>query len=64
MTEFEKNLALATIIPYLPPQVQKILVDFILRDCEIRLSDRALREYEDYFKRVDEKFKKTYMEKQ
>ncbi len=51
------------LIPFLPPKIQKLLTDNVLRDCDIKLSGAELKEYEEYYQRVEEKFQKTYMEK-
>lgn len=63
MTEIEKAIPLAMIIPFVPPAVQKKILDWILRDANVLLSDKDLKEYEDYFKRVKEKFSEDYMRK-
>lgn len=51
------------LIPFLPPKIQKILTDTILRDAGIKLTGAELEEYEKYYQRVEEKFQKTYMER-
>ena len=51
------------LIPFLPPKIQKLLTDNVLRDCNIKLTGAELKEYEEYYQRVEEKFQKTYMEK-
>ncbi len=61
--DFESCIALSMLIPFLPPKIQKILTDNILRDCNIKLTGADLEEYEKYYQRVEEKFQKTYMEK-
>lgn len=61
--DFERSLALSMLIPFLPPKIQKLLTDNVLRDCEIKLTGEDLKEYEEYYQRVEEKFQKTYMEK-
>jgi len=61
--DFERTIALGMLIPFLPPKIQKVCSDFILRDCNIKLTGEDLKEYEEYYKRVEEKFQKTYMEK-
>ncbi len=63
LVNFEKNLALVGIMNYLPPRVQKVLIDYILTDSDIKLEGETLEQYEKYFQRVYEKFEKDYMEK-
>lgn len=62
MSELD-NFALASLIPFLPPKVQKIIIDTVLRNCKITLQQDTLEEYEKYYQRVEEKFQQDYMEK-
>jgi len=61
--DFERSIALSMLIPFLPPKIQKLLTDQILRDCVVKLSGEDLKEYEKYYQRVEEKFQKTYMDR-
>ena len=47
------------LIPFLPPKIQKLLTDNVLRECNIKLSGADLEEYEKYYQRVEEKFQKV-----
>ena len=57
------DFALVGIIPFLPPRAQKIVIEKILETSKLKLNQEALAEYEDYWKRVQHKFERDYMDK-
>ena len=59
----EESMALAFALPYVPPKTQKIIIDYLLNTAGLKLPQEALEEYENYYKRVEEKFLRDYMEK-
>ena len=56
------DFALVGIINFLPPKAQKLVIEKILSNAKLKLNPEALEEYENYWKRVQHKFQRDYMD--
>ena len=57
-----QSLALGAIINVVPPQVQKLIVERILYDCDIKLTPETIEHYENYWIKVNKNFHHNFME--
>jgi len=56
-----KALSLATIISMSPPQVQKVLMEEILKVNEIRFAPEILKVYEEYWQQAIKNYNSNYL---
>lgn len=63
MEETVRALSLATVIHMSPPQIQKVMMEQILKSCEVTFSGDILKVYEEYWSQAIKNYNSQYLHK-